>query len=118
MAIDYEYFKKKLEAEKTQLEKELPQIAEKNPDKPLDWIAKPADKDVSQADNNTVADSVEDYEENVAILKTLEQRYQDVLSGLDKIKHKTFGKCQVCGEEIEHERLEVNPAARTCKKHM
>lgn len=118
MTIDYKSFQNRLEDEKRQLESELSEVAYRNPDNPNDWIAKSADKDVSQADDNTVADSVEDYEENVAILKSLETRYSDILSGLDKIKHKTFGLCQVCGKEIEPDRLEANPAARTCKEHM
>jgi len=118
MSIDYEHFKKKLEAEKIQLEEELSEVAERNPDAPSDWIPKAKDRDVSQADDNTVADGIEDYDENVAILNTLETRYRDIISGLDKIKHGTFGICQECGKEISHERLEANPAARTCKEHM
>ena len=118
MAIDYEDFKKKLEAEKAQLEEELSEVGERNPDVPSDWIPKAKDRDTSQADDNTVADSVEDYDENIAILTTLEGRYRDVLSGLDKMKHGTFGICQECGKEISHERLEANPAARNCKEHM
>lgn len=119
MVIDYEYFKKKLEAEKALLEKELEKVARRNPDNPSDWEATPPkDRDSSQADENTVADSIEGYEDNVAILNTLEARYQDLKSGLDKIKHGVFGLCQVCNGEIERERLEANPSARTCKKHM
>lgn len=119
MVIDYEYFKKKLEAEKALLEKELEKVARRNPDNPSDWEATPPkDRDSSQADENTVADSIEGYEDNVAILNILEARYQDLKSGLDKIKHGVFGLCQVCNGEIERERLEANPSARTCKKHM
>ena len=44
--------------------------------------------------------------------------YMNKKSGLDKIKHGVYGKCQTCQEEIESERLEANPSARTCKKHM
>jgi DnaK suppressor protein len=94
-------------------------IGRKNPDSPSDWEAVPsADRDTSQADENTVADAIEDYEDNAAILSTLEARYKDVLSGLDKLKHNVFGLCQVCQTEIESDRLEANPSARTCKLHM
>ncbi|MEK7187077.1 MAG: hypothetical protein AAB690_02170, partial [Patescibacteria group bacterium] len=107
MATDHKHFQTKLEAEKKNLEKELEAVGRRNPDAPSDWEAVPTDRDVSQADENTVADSVEDYEENVAIVNTLETRYNDVLSALDKIKHGAYGLCQVCGKEIEDARLEA-----------
>ena len=118
MTIDYKYFQDKLETEKKLLEKELKEVGRVNPDNPSDWEATPAARDTSQADENTVADSIEDYEENAAIVNTLETRYRDIKSGLDKIKHSTYGFCQICGKEIEADRLEVNPAARTCKEHI
>ena len=118
MAIDYEHFKKKLEAEKKLLRKELEKVGRKNPDNLLDWEATPTDRDSSQADENTVADGIEDYEENVAIVNTLETRYQELKGALDKIKHSTYGLCQTCGEEIDLRRLEANPSAQSCRKHM
>ncbi len=118
MTMDYKHFKDKLEEEKTLLEKELEKVGRRNPDNPSDWEATPGEKDTSQADENTVADSIEDYEGNLAIVNTLESRYRDVKSALDKIKNKTYGICQVCSEEISMERLEVNPSARSCRKHM
>ena len=118
MAIDYKHFKNKLEAEKATLEKELEKVGRRNPDNLSDWEATPAERDISQADDNTVADSIEGYEENIAIVNTLENRYRDVRSGLDKIEHGTYGLCQICKEEIDLERLEANPSARTCRKHM
>lgn len=120
MTIDYEHFKKKLEAEKAELETELQKVGRINPDNPEDWEARPAleDKDASQADENTVADSIEEFEDNAAIVATLEKRYNDIKSGLDKIENGTYGTCQICGREIEIERLEANPPARTCKEHI
>lgn len=118
MVIDTEHFRQKLEAEKQELEAELEKIGRKNPDNPSDWEATPPDRDVSQADENTVADTISDFEDNNAIVNTLEARYKDIRSGLDKIKHGVYGICQVCKKEIEVDRLEANPAARTCKEHM
>ncbi len=119
MTIDTEHFKTKLEAEKALVESELNKVARINPDNPSDWEAIPAaDRDISQADENTAADAIEGYEDNVAIVKTLEKRYNDIKSGLDKIKHGVYGKCQVCQKDIELDRLEANPSARTCKEHM
>ena len=118
MTIDTNHFKQKLEEEKARLEGELSNVATKNPDNLSDWSPTAPDRDVSTADENTVADSIEELEENTAITNSLEARYKDVLSGLDKIKNGVYGTCQVCGKEIELDRLEANPAARTCKEHM
>ncbi len=118
MAIDYKHFEEKLEEEKALLGKELEKVGRRNPDNLSDWEATPSDKDSSQADENTVADSIEDYEENIAIVNTLEARYVDLRSALEKIKNSTYGLCEVCSEEIDIERLEANPSARTCRKHM
>ncbi|MDB5253980.1 MAG: TraR/DksA family transcriptional regulator [Parcubacteria group bacterium] len=118
MAINTEHFKQKLELEKKALEAELVKVGRKNPDNPSDWEAVPSERDVSQADENTVADGITEYEENNAILNTLESRYKDIRSGLDKIAKGVYGTCQVCKKEIEEERLEANPAARTCMEHM
>jgi len=118
MTIDYDYFKKKLEEEKKLVEKELEKVGRRNPDNLSDWEAKPVAPDASQADENTVADAIEGYEENMSLVNTLESRYQDIRSGLDKIKHNVYGTCQVCNKEIEFDRLDANPSARTCKEHM
>jgi DnaK suppressor protein len=118
MTLDIQHFKEKLEMEKAELEAELSQVATQNPNNPSDWEAKSADRDPSQADENIVADSIEEYEGNEAILNTLQARYKDVISGLDKIKNNVYGYCQVCQKEIDPERLEANPAARTCREHM
>lgn len=119
MAIDYEHFREKLEAEKKLVEQELEKVGRRNPDNLSDWEATPTnDRDTSQADENTVADSIEGYEENVAIVNTLETRYQDVKNALEKLNKGTYGICEVDREEIDVERLEANPSARTCRKHM
>lgn len=118
MTIDHEHFKKKLEAENKLVEAELEKVGRRNPDNKADWEAIPEARDISQADENTVADGIEDYETNIAIVNTLETRYKDIKNSLEKIKGGTYGMCQVCGEEIDAERLEANPSATTCRKHM
>lgn len=118
MAIDYERFKNKLEAEKKLLAEELEKVGRRNPDNLSDWEATPSGHDSSQADENTVADSIEEYEENMAIVSTLETRYQDLRSALAKIDKGTYGLCEICGESIDEKRLEANPSAKHCRKHM
>ena len=119
MTIDYDHFKQKLETEKELLEKELAEVGRKNPDDKSDWEATPpTSNDGSQADDNLAADRIEDYEENMAIVNTLESRYNNVKIALDKVGKETYGLCEIGGEEIDAERLEANPSARTCREHM
>jgi RNA polymerase-binding transcription factor DksA len=50
--------------------------------------------------------------------KTLKARYQDIVLAMEKIDADTYGFCETCGAPVEQDRLNVNPAARTCKAHM
>jgi RNA polymerase-binding transcription factor DksA len=118
MTIDYEYFKKKLEAEKKVLEAELEKIGRRNPDRAGDWEAVPSTTDTSEPDENLVADQIEEYDDNVAIVNTLEPRYQELKDALVRLENGTYGICTVGGEEIDADRLEANPSASTCRLHM
>lgn len=110
--------KAKLQAELDLLEKELSSIGQKNPQNPSDWEATEPDMNVVSADENEVADTIEEYEDNTAILKQLETRFNEVKNALEQIEDGTYGICSVCSKEIELDRLEANPAAQTCKEHM
>ena len=109
--------KKKLEAEKTKLEAEMGSVGRKNPAVPGDWEPIPSETG-SEADLADQADVVMSRESNTAILGDLEARYDTILSALSRIEKKTYGICEVCGAEIGEERLEANPAATTCVKHL
>ena len=41
-----------------------------------------------------------------------------ILKALEKIEKGEYGTCEVCAAEIEEDRLEANPSARTCKAHV
>jgi RNA polymerase-binding transcription factor DksA len=106
-----------LEEEKAKLETELESVGRRNPSNPNDW--EPVPQEVGQeADPNDRADLIEHFGDNTAILKDLEIRYNDVLAALARIESGTYGTCEVSGEEIEAERLDADPAARTCKAHL
>jgi RNA polymerase-binding transcription factor DksA len=115
--MDTNHYKEKLEKELATLEAELKTVGEKNPDNPNDWEAVPPPENVATADENDVADTIEDFETNTAILKRLEIRYNEVKDALGRIGNGTYGTCEISGDPIEQERLEANPAARTCIKH-
>jgi len=110
-------YKKFLEAEKSKLLKELATIGQKNPSNSADWEAKPTNLDSDSADENETADTIEEFEENSAILKQLEIQLNDVETALKEIRAGTYGKCLVCGIEIPEDRLLANPASLTCIKH-
>jgi len=110
-------YKKLLEEEKKKLLKELSTIGKKNPTSPNGWEAIETNLDSDSADENEVADEIEELGENEAILAKLANQLTSVEHALEKIKKETYGKCDVCGEEIPEARLEANPAASTCIKH-
>lgn len=116
--IDTTVFKSKLEKELKTLEVELASVGHKNPNNPKDWEASSGEVDVNASDPADIADNIESYESNTAILKQLETQYNDVKNALEKIKNGTYGICEIGGEAIEPKRLEANPAAKTCLAHM
>jgi RNA polymerase-binding transcription factor DksA len=119
--MDTQTYKEKLEREAEVLIGELKTVGRINPDNPSDWEAvsvDPEDVQDNRSDPNDSADNIEQYEENTAILKQLETRFNDVKSALTKIKEGRYGTCEIGGEQIEKERLDADPAARTCMNHM
>lgn len=114
---DTSTYKTRLEDEKIRLVAELESIGRRNPSNPSDWEPLPQETGL-EADPNDRADQMEGFEENAAILKDLEIRYNNVLAALARIEAGTYGICEVSGEEIEAERLDADPAAPTCKAHI
>ena len=110
-------YKKLLEKELKLVEGEMQEIARKNPDKKGDWEAIENDFNVDQADEEEVAEDIENFNANESLLRSLEPKYNDIKLALEKIKKGTYGKCEVGGEDIPEKRLEANPAARSCIEH-
>ncbi len=115
--IDTKKYKEKLEVELQLVEKELNEIARRNPNNPKDWEPVESDMGTDGSDPNDVADEMESFEENTAILSKLEAQYNDIKLALGKIDEGTYGKCEVGGEDINESRLDANPSARTCIEH-
>lgn len=111
-------FKELLAKELVVVEGELRSIGRVNPSNPRDWEPVPDKMDTLAADSNEVADTIESYEENSAILKQLEIRLNEVKEALKRVDDGSYGKCTVCNALIDEKRLEANPAAKTCKEHM
>lgn len=116
--MNTEKYKGMLQSELNKLTGELKTLGVQNPDVPSDWVERTNDLDTSRADPNDVADRTEEYDERRATLAILEGRFNNVKRALQKIENGKFGICEVGGKPIEEDRLEANPAARTCKAHM
>lgn len=113
------HYKELLLAEKAKLEEELTDIGQKNPDVPGDWEASPAaDMDNKDPDKNIRADAIEEYANRIGVSAPLEARINEVIAALERIENGTYGICEISSEKIEEDRLEANPAARTCKAHI
>lgn len=108
--------KQKLEEEVKLLESELASLG--RVDHTGDWEATPEVQSAPEADENDQADRSEDFEERSSTLNVLESRLVDIKVALDKIEGGKYGTCEACGNQIEEDRLEANPAARTCKACM
>ena len=115
---DTEFFKKKLEKEKAIVENEIKTVGSSDPGNPQDFSATSNDMDIDKADENELADKLGELNDNKGILDSLEKQLRDIDDALGKIQKGTYGICEISGEQIERERLEANPAARTSMKQM
>lgn len=114
---EIEQFKKKLVAEKTELESELSSVGQRSANNPNVWEANTGGMEVDSADENEVADKLEEYEGNAGILTQLENQLNEVNAALVRIDKGTYGICEKCGEEISMDRLTASPSARFGIKH-
>ena len=115
--LDKKKIKEKLEKERDMLLEELRDMGKLDSDTG-EWQATPEEISSPQSDENDKADRFEDFEARSSMIKTLEPRLNAILKALKGLNRETFGKCEVCKKDIEAARLEANPAARTCKKHL
>lgn len=102
-----DYFKKRLEEMRDSLLENIrgETAEERNPFE--------TDGDVvDQADMLSTASLVE------GLSNTQKRTLEEVLRALQRIENGVYGKCTVCGEEIDEERLEAIPYAEKCRKHM
>lgn len=115
--LDKKKIKEKLEKERDELLEEMKDMGKLDMETG-EWETTPEELDYPDTDDNDKADRFEDFEARSSMMKTLEPRLQNILKALKSINKESFGKCEVCKKDIEMTRLEANPAARTCKKHI
>jgi RNA polymerase-binding transcription factor DksA len=56
-------------------------------------------------------------EKDFSLLEQLEAEIGDLDAALRKVEEGTYGTCEICGSEIDSERLEAVPGTRTCIEH-
>ncbi len=117
MMIDKKKIKEILEKEREMLLGQMKDMGKLNPENGA-WEATPEEIDFPEADQNDQADRFEDFEARSSMLKVLEKRLGNILKAIKGINYESFGKCEVCKKDIENARMEANPAAQTCKKHL
>jgi DnaK suppressor protein len=115
--MDKKKIKEQLESERDLLQEELGSIGKLNSETG-EWEAIPEEISSRESDQNDMADRFEDFESRSSMVKVLEARLGSILEALLGINSKSFGLCEICGEEIEEARLAANPAAKTCRKHL
>ena len=115
--LDKKKIKDKLEQERDSLLLQMKDMGKLNPETG-EWETIPEVLEFPESDQNDMADRFEDFEARSSMMRTLAPRLQDILKALKAIGKDTFGTCKVCKKDIEPARLEANPAARTCKKHL
>ncbi|OGF66729.1 hypothetical protein A3H04_03785 [Candidatus Giovannonibacteria bacterium RIFCSPLOWO2_12_FULL_43_11c] len=118
MPMVWDKYKASLLEEKSKLEKELSLIARKNPEHPGEWEVKAPDMNPMVSDQSELADMFEELEIQTGLEVQLEERLKHVTGALKRIEENSYGKCSVCGKNIEEKRLDANPFAETCIKHM
>lgn len=105
-----------LEAERDSLEEDLASHGRAIPETG-DWQGNSSGLQGEEADPADAADQIEELITNVPLVEELEGRYKDVRRAIQKMEDGKYGICEVCNEEIPMDRLEANPAARSCIKH-
>ena len=115
--MDKKKIKEKLEQERDELLEQMKNMGKLNPETG-EWETIPEEIQFPESDQNDMADRFEDFEARSSMMRTLEPRLNDILKAIKSLNNDSFGKCKICKHDIEVARLEANPAARTCKKHL
>lgn len=111
-----EELKRKLLKEKEEVETGLKDFSQADPKLKGDFDTRFPDIAGQTPEESESADEVEEYENKLHIEHVLELRLRAVTEALEKIQKGSYGICEKCGKEIPFERLQANPAAKTCLK--
>jgi DnaK suppressor protein len=77
--------------------------------------AESADRDIG--DPVDTSQLLQAQDENAALIEGLEREWTRLEDALARLDAGNYGRCEVCGDEIEDERLEMLPWTRRDAKH-
>ncbi len=108
------YFKDKLLEEKSNVVDTINKIKENNVNKSM----KNYYNELSLYDNHPADIGTETFmmEQEKNLRNNHELILNEIDNALDRIENGTYGKCKMCGNNIEEERLEILPYVKTCSK--
>ena len=101
-----------LEEDKKRLERELSEVAIKDPKKSGGYVVSYEESGGDSEDDNSV--EVTNFADEISLVKRLESELRDTVKALDAIEKETYGTCKYCKKEIDLKRLEVRPTSSTC----
>ena len=105
-----------MQAELAALQEELADHGKSTDEDGDEWEGS-SESEGEEADELDAANDLEELGTNVPLVADLQKRNKEIKSALRKMKDGTYGSCDECGEDIDLERLEANPAAATCIRH-
>lgn len=97
--------------QKAKLEKELGEVATKDPHNESNYEPTYPDFGDEEEEN---ANEVGQFTTNVELEKILTSSLRDVTAALDRINKGTYGICKYCKKEINPKRLEARPSSSAC----
>jgi len=114
--MDAEHARQLIVSEKVRLENLVREREAEGigPESETDSISELSSNDQHQGDIGT---ETFEREKDFSLLEQLEAEIGDLDAALRKIDEGTYGTCEICGREIEPERLEAMPGTRTCIEH-
>ncbi len=108
MAAKYAHLKTRLEEERENLVSQLKELG-------VDLESGSVDIPVNEGFADSAAATAEKAE-TLALIDQLQMTLSDVEEALARMESGTYGKCEICGEEIPLRRLEARPHALRCIK--
>lgn len=104
--------KKKLDEEKTRLERELSEISHKDPNRPGHFEANFPESGSNSDDDNAM--EIAEFSDELSLEAKLETELRDTVKALESIEKGKYGICKYCNKEIDQKRLEARPTSSSC----
>ena len=102
----------RLETDKKRLERDLENLATKDPKKTGGFVPAYDDSGSDSEDDNS--EEITRYVDEMSLVKRLESELRDTIKALEAIDKGKYGICKYCSREIDIKRLEARPTSSTC----